>query len=413
MPRTFRSTRAATQLVWAGETDSPHDAHHASQPPLYRTASFSHPDLDEWLDIALGRKHGHNYTRNTNPTVQVFEEKVRVVEGGEAATAFATGMAAVSGTLFALLKPGDRVVSIRDSYGGTSRLFLEFLPRVGVDVALCDTTDHVAIEAEIGKGCRLLYLETPTNPTLKVVDIARLARAGHHAGAIVVTDNTFATPVNCNPLALGADLVVHSATKYLGGHEDAMGGVLCGKRELVDEVFRYREITGASLAPDAAYLLYRGMKTLALRVRQQNESALAIANFLSEHPNVASVNYPGLPTDPGHEIASRQMRGFGGLLSFQLPGGLKTVAPFLKRLQFAQCAPSLGGVQTYVGPPATTSHVECTPAQRAKLGIPEGLLRYSVGIEDTADLIDDLRQALRGVPKARRRAATTARIRKK
>ncbi|MFN8571188.1 MAG: cystathionine gamma-synthase family protein [Gemmatimonadaceae bacterium] len=397
MSRKFPSTHTATQLVWAGETDPPRDPHHASQPPLYRTASFSHPDLDEWLAIAAGRKPGHNYTRNTNPTVQVFEEKVRVVEGAEAATAFSTGMAAVSGTLFALLKPGDRVVSIRDSYGGTSRLFLEFLPRIGVHVTLCHTTDHAEIEAEIAKGCRLLYLETPTNPTLKVVDIKRLAKAGHKAGAIVVTDNTFATPVNCNPLALGADLVVHSATKYLGGHEDAMGGVLCGKKDLVEEVFRYREITGASLAPDAAYLLFRGMKTLALRVRQQNASALAIATFLSKHPRVASVHYPGLPTDPGFEIARRQMRGFGGLLSFQLPGGLETVGPFLQRLQFAQCAPSLGGVQTYVGPPATTSHVECTPAQRAKLGIPEGLLRYSVGIEETSDLIDDLRQALEAV----------------
>jgi cystathionine gamma-synthase len=339
----------------------------------------------------------------------VFEEKVRSAEGAEAATAFATGMAAVSNSLFALLAPGDRVVSIRDSYGGTSRLFLEFLPRIGVKVALCATTDHDAIEAEVARGCTLLYLETPTNPTLKVVDIARLARAGHARGAVVVCDNTFATPINCNPIALGADLVVHSATKYLGGHEDAMGGVLCGKRALVETVFRYREITGASLAPDNAYLLLRGMKTLALRVRQQNASALAIARFLRDHPGVASVNYPGLESDPGHEIASRQMRGFGGLLSFQLPGGLDEVGRFLSRLQLAHCAPSLGGVQTFVGPPATTSHVECTPAQRAKLGIPEGLLRYSVGIEDTDDLLEDLQRALRALrPRGAARGAASS-----
>jgi len=240
----------------------------------------------------------------------------------------------------------------------------------------------------------VLYLETPTNPTLKVVDIERLARAGHAAGAVVVVDNTFATPINTSPLELGADLVLHSATKFLGGHEDALGGVLCGTPALVERVFRYREVTGAALSAGAAYLLIRGLKTLALRVERQNASALTIASFLSRHPQVTAVYYPGLPSHPGYEIATRQMRGFGGVLSFALEGDLDAVRRILPRLKLAHCAPSLGGVQTFIGPPATTSHCECTPEQRAAMGIPEGLLRYSVGIEATEDLLQDLEQAL-------------------
>ncbi len=244
-------------------------------------------------------------------------------------------------------------------------------------------------------GCRLLYLESPTNPTVKVVDIARLAAAGKQAGAIVVVDNTFATPINQNPLQLGADLVLHSATKYLGGHADALGGVVCGKKQWSDAVYHYREINGATLDPMAAYLLLRGMKTLHLRIRQQNESALAIARFLESHPAVETVYYPGLASHPGHEIACRQMRGFGGMLSFMLKeNSFDAVRRLLPRLRYAHCAANLGAVETIVGPPATTSHVECTAQERARMGIPESLVRYSTGIEDTADLIADLEQAL-------------------
>ncbi len=387
------SAALATQAVWAGESRRELWGN-ATQVPVTHSASFGYPDLDEWLAVVRGEKPGHNYSRNTNPTVAVFEEKMRILERAGAATAFATGMAAVSNTLLSLLAPGDRVVSIKDTYGGTNRMFSEFLPRQKVDVALTDTIDHERLEAEIAKGCQVLYLETPTNPTLKVVDIERLARAGHAVGAVVVVDNTFATPINTSPLELGADLVVHSATKFLGGHEDALGGVLCGTPALVERVFRYREVTGAALSAGAAYLLIRGLKTLALRVERQNASALTIANFLSRHPRVTAVYYPGLPSHPGHEIATRQMRGFGGVLSFALEDDLDAVRRILPRLKLAHCAPSLGGVQTFIGPPATTSHCECTPEQRAAMGIPEGLLRYSVGIEATEDLLQDLEQAL-------------------
>lgn len=383
---------SSTLSVWAGEGESLVQG--ATQVPVVYSAAYGYPDVDAWLDVALGRKPGHIYSRNTNPTVHAFEEKVRILEGAEAATSFATGMAAVSNTLFALLGPGDRVVSVKDTYGGTNRLFLDFLPRVGVEVELCDISDHEQIEAAIAQGCRLVYLETPTNPTLKVMDIARLASAAHEAGAIVVTDNTFATPINQNPLALGADLVLHSATKFLGGHADALGGVVCGGPELVARVFHYREITGATLDPMAAYLLIRGMKTLALRIGRQNESALRITQWLQEQPAVAAVYYPGLATHLHHDVAARQMRGYGGVLSFMLQGGFEAVKRVLPRLRLAHRAANLGAVETVAGPPATTSHVECTAEEREAMGIPEGLIRYSVGIEDAGDLIADLTQAL-------------------
>ncbi len=382
----------STLAVWAGETEPQPQG--STQVPVVYSAAFGYPDVDTWMEVALGRKPGHIYSRNTNPTVSAFEEKVRSLEGAPAATSFATGMAAISNTLFALLSPGDRIVSVKDTYGGTSKIFLEFLPRFGIQTELCDTTDHDRIEAAVARGCRMVYLESPTNPTLKILDIARLSAAAHSAGAIVIADNTFATPINQNPLQLGADLVVHSATKFLGGHADALGGALCGDRELVARVYHFREINGATLDPMAAYLLIRGIKTLPLRIRQQNESALRIAKWLQTHPAVAAVYYPGLPTHTHHDIARRQMRGFGGVLSFMLRGGFDAVKHVLPRLRLAHRAANLGAVETIAGPPATTSHVECTPEEREAMGIPEGLIRYSVGIEDPVDLIADLSQAL-------------------
>lgn len=384
---------AATLSVWGGEEESLVQG--ATEVPIVYSAAYGYPDVDTWLDVALGRTPGHIYSRNTNPTVEAFENKVRLLEGADAATSFASGMAAISNTLFTLLSPGDRIVSVKDSYGGTNKLFLEFLPRFGIRADLCDTTDHEQIEAAVAKGCKVVYLETPTNPTLKIMDIARLAAAGHRAGAVVVADNTFATPINQSPLALGADLVIHSATKFLGGHADALGGVVCGGRELVGRIYHFREITGAALDPMAAFLLIRGMKTLHLRIKQQNESALAIARWLQGQPAVAAVYYPGLETHLHHDVARRQMRGFGGVLSFMLKGGFEAVKRVLPELRLARRAANLGAVETIAGPPATTSHVECTAEEREAMGIPEGLVRYSVGIEDTSELIADLERALK------------------
>ncbi|MFZ0012502.1 MAG: cystathionine gamma-synthase family protein [Acidimicrobiia bacterium] len=384
-----------TLAVWGGEDRYLVDR--ATQVPVVHSVSFGYEDLDDWLAVATGEAEGHIYGRNTNPTVAVFEEKVRLLEGGEAATSASTGMAAISNSLHALLAPGKRVVSVKDTYGGTSKVFTDFLPAYGVEVELCDTTDFDAVEAELAKGCDVLYLESPTNPTLKVIDLTRLTRAGHDAGAVVIVDNTFATPINQNPLDLGADLVVHSATKFLGGHADALGGVVVGSGDLIETVYHYREINGATLDPMAAYLLLRGMKTLQLRVERQGQNAMEIARYLEGHPKVSVVNYPGLASHPQHEIARRQMRGFGGMLSFSIGDDLDAVRKFLPHLHLAHAAANLGSVETIVGPPATTSHVEVPAHERAALGIPEGLVRYSTGIEDVSDLLADLESALAAI----------------
>ena len=265
---------------------------------------------------------------------------------------------------------------------------------MNIDVELCNTTDVDQMETEVRKGCTMLYLETPTNPTIKIVDIKRLSAIAHEVGALVVVDNTFATPINQNPLSLGADIVLHSASKYLGGHADALGGVICGSQKLVKQVYHYREINGATLSPMDAYSFIRGMKTLKLRIDRQNENAMAVAKWLEQHPSVDQVNYPGLESHPGHDIAKQQMSGFGGMLSFSVKGGLDAIKIFLPKLKFAHRAANLGCVETVVGPPVTTSHVECSAEERAAAGIPEGMVRYSAGIEDIEDLLADLEQAL-------------------
>ena len=385
----------STKSIWGGEQE--HELYERStQVPVVHSVSFAYKDIDTWHKVALGEEQGHIYSRNTNPTVRAFEDKVKELEGAEAATSFSSGMAAISNTLGTFLKPGDRIVSIKDSYGGTNVIFNEFLPPLNIDVCLCETSDHEQILSEITKGCKVLYLETPTNPTVKITDIKNLSAAAKKVGALVVVDNTFATPINQNPLELGADIVLHSASKYLGGHADALGGVICGNKDLVHKVYHYREINGATLAPMDAYSLLRGMKTLKLRVERQNESAMIIAKFLENHPSVEQVNYPGLPSHPGHKIAKEQMKGgFGGMLSFSVKGGLNSIKTFLPKLKYAHMAANLGCVETVVGPPVTTSHVECTAEERKAAGIPEGLVRYSTGIEDVEDLIADLEQALK------------------
>lgn len=384
-----------TRSVWAGEKE--YLAHGATQVPVVHSVAYGYDDMDEWYEVAIGNKKGHIYGRNTNPTVQAFEDKVKDLEGAEAATSFSTGMAAISNTLSTFLFPGDRIVSIKDTYGGTNKIFTEFLPALNIDVELCETGNHEAIEAEIAKGCKILYLETPTNPTVKITDIERMVKAGHDVGALVIVDNTFATPINQNPLQFGVDLVIHSATKFLGGHADALGGLVCGKGELVEKIYHYREINGATMDPMAAYLILRGLKTLHLRVRKQCENAMKVAKYLQTQDLVEEVFYPGLENHPGHEIAKRQMDDFGGMFSFALKGGVETIRQLLPKLKYAHKAANLGAVETTVGPSRTTSHVECTPEERAAMGIPEGLVRYSAGIEDVEDLIEDLDHAFQSI----------------
>jgi len=385
----------STKSIWGGEQE--HELYERStQVPVVHSVSFGYKDIETWHKVALEESQGFIYSRNANPTVRAFEDKVKELEGAQAATSFSSGMAAISNTLATFLTPGERIVSIKDSYGGTNVIFNEFLPPLNIDVSLCETGDYEQIETEIAKGCKVLYLETPTNPTIKITDIERLSIAAKKVGALVVVDNTFATPINQTPLELGADIVLHSASKYLGGHADALGGVICGNKDLVKKVHHYREINGATLAPMDAYSLLRGMKTLKLRVQRQNESAMMIAKYLQSHPAVDQVNYPGLESHPGHDIAKKQMiGGYGGMLSFSVKGGLEAIKKFLPKLEYAHMAANLGCVETVVGPPFTTSHVECSAEERMAAGIPEGLVRYSTGIEDVEDLIADLDQAFK------------------
>jgi cystathionine gamma-synthase len=363
-------------------------------PPIVENAAFAFPDLETWRAVAVHERSGDTYGRNSNPTERQFEAKMAALEGAEAGLSFATGMAAIHTTLMALLSPGDRAVSIRDAYGATYLHFTQILPRFGIECVVCDTLDEAGLLAAIGAGCQLVYMETPTNPLLRVVDLAKLSAAAHEVGAQVVVDNTFATPINQQPIALGADLVIHSATKYLGGHNDLLAGVVVGSSLLIGEIYRYRELTGPGMDPRRAHALLRSLKTLALRVERQNANALAMARYLESHPKIGAVHYPGLESHPGHQVAQSQMSGFGGVLSFEVPGGLAAIGRLLPALKYAYMAPNLGQVETIVGPPALTSHVELTPEARAASGVPEGLVRYAAGIEDFADLRSDMEAAL-------------------
>jgi cystathionine gamma-synthase len=383
----------STRCVHTGRSIDP--STHTMNVPIMENAAFAYESLESWQEAALGKKFGDIYSRNSNPTVRAFNKKMAALEGAEEATDFSTGMAAINTALFALLSPGQRAVTIKDAYGATYLHFKEILPRLGIPCDLCETNDEKAILAAIAKGCDILYLETPTNPLLKVVDLKKLFAAAHKVGAITMTDNTFATPINQHPIALGADLVIHSATKFIGGHNDLLAGVVCGKSGLVKKIYRYRELTGPSLDPHRAALLLRSLKTLALRIERQNKNALTMARFLEKHSKVLSVNYPGLESHPMHKVAKKQMPGgYGGVLSFEIVGGLKAVARVLPRLKYAYMAANLGQVDTVVGPPSVTSHVECTEEERRAAGIPEGLIRYSVGIEDIEDLVTDMDKAL-------------------
>ena len=387
----WEKIKPETKAVWAGETEP--FPYNSTQAPTISSVAFSYKNMSEWLDVAKGTKKGHIYGRNTNPTVEFLENKIALLEKAESAVAFSSGMAAISNTLFALLKPKDRVIVGRDTYGGTSKIFMEYLPKFNIDVQFCDTNNAEKFKLEIKKNCNLLYLETPTNPTLKIQDIRKLSSIAKKSQAITVVDNTLSTPINQNPLELGADIVLHSATKFLCGHSDALGGLVCGNKEVIDRIFHFREINGACLDPNPAYLILRGMKTLALRMNKHNENALELANWLCDHDKIEDVFYPGLNNHKGAEIAKKQMSGYGGVLSFSVKDE-KMIPIFISNLSFAHAAAHLGSIDTIVGPPKTTSHVENTSRERAELGIPSNLIRCSVGIEHIDDIKNDFNQAL-------------------
>ena len=387
----WKKIKTETKAIWAGETEP--FPFNATQAPTVNSVAFNYDDMDEWMSVAKGLRKGHIYGRNTNPTVEILERKIAILEKAESATAFSSGMAAISNTLFALLKPKDRVIVGKDTYGGTSKIFMDYLPKFDIDVQFCDTTNTEEFKAEINKKCSLLYLETPTNPTLKLQNIQKLSIIAKKSQSLVVVDNTLSTPINQNPLELGADIVLHSATKFLCGHSDALGGLACGNKEIIEKIFHFREINGACLDPHPAYLILRGMKTLALRMNKHNENALELAQWLSKHDMIEKVFYPGLDTHEGSEIAQQQMKGYGGVLSFSIKDE-KKIPNFISNLTFAHAAAHLGSLDTIVGPPKTTSHVENSAEERIQLGIPNNLIRCSVGIEHIDDIKNDFDQAL-------------------
>jgi len=365
--------------------------------PLYNHSTFGFHSTQALLDVVEGRKEGNFYTRyGLNPTIRAVERKLALIEGGELAFVFSSGMAAESATFLTHCKAGDNIVCIGDVYGGTFELLSVNLPSLGIQTTFLLGAEVNRLREAITDHTRIVFFETPTNPNMEVLDIAAIARTARAAGALTVVDNTFASPVNQNPLALGADIVIHSTTKYLGGHSDLTGGAVIGPKALVEPIWLWRKNLGQMMAPEVAYLLARSLRTLTVRVHQQNATANAVAQFLSMHPKVLKVNYPGLADFPGHAVAARQMQGFGGMVSFVYDGDAAATASVVDRLRVFTIAASLGGADSLVTQPITTTHHGMTSEERARRGIVDGMVRLSCGLEDTEDLIADLRQAFAG-----------------
>lgn len=389
-----KSAGFSTRCVHAGEINDQFGAPHT---PLYKTTTFKFDSTAGMLDVIEGRRPGYLYTRyGTNPSITSVEAKLAGIEQAECALAFSSGMAAISATLLA---HGERgVICVGEVYGGTWEFMSVQLVALGRKVQFVAANDEAALVRCLKDDASLCYFETPSNPLLEVVDIRRTAELAHQYGAVVAIDSTFATPVNQQPLTMGADIVIHSATKYLGGHSDLTGGMVAGSEAMLKPFRIWRKNLGHCMAPETAQLLARSLATLEIRVSRQNTSALRIAQRLSSHSAIEQVYYPGLTSFAGHEIAKRQMRGYGGMLSIAISGRPESAVQVVDRLQLFSIAPSLGGVESLVTQPCLTSHRDMTAAMRAQRGIGDNLIRLSVGIEDADDLEADLLQALADVP---------------
>jgi cystathionine beta-lyase/cystathionine gamma-synthase len=381
----------STRAIHTGE--APPGVNGPVVPPIVQSATFTFADANELKEWAEGRSKADIYTRYGNPTLRLAGEKLAELEEADAALVTASGMAAISSALLACVKAGEEIVATRSLYGGTYRLMRDFFPRWGITVRFVDT-DLRGIEELITPRTRVLYTESPTNPTLRIVDLRKAARLARRNGLVSMVDNTFASPAFQKPVRFGFDLVLHSATKYLGGHSDIVAGAVAGRTDLVDATRRTMIALGGSLDPGAAYLLIRGMRTLELRARRSERNAFALAKFLETHPKVGRVHYPGLPSHPDHVLARSLMSGFGGMLAFDLKGGLPAARKFADRIRLFRLAASLGGVESLAILPVYSSHHKMSARELAAAGVTTGTVRVSVGIEDPADLIADLRQAL-------------------
>lgn len=381
----------ATRAIHGGEIKTGLNAPVAV--PIVRSSNFTFASTAEMKRWAEGKSKAYIYTRYGNPTLAVAEAKIADLENGEAAVVTASGSAAISSALLSLLQSGDELIATRQLYGGSYRLMRDILPRMGIH-AHHVPADLQGAEKLVNKKTRAIYVETPTNPTLGLVDLKKVVALARKYKLVSVIDNTFATPILQKPLDLGFDLVVHSATKYLAGHSDIVTGAVAGSWERVKKVREIMIALGGSMDPDAAYLLIRGLKTLPLRVQAQCRSALAVARFLEAHPKIARVHYPGLPSHPHHQLAKRQMKGFGGMLAFELKGGLAAARRFCDRAKIFLLAASLGGVESLIVLPIYTSHHRMNPSELAAAGVSPGTVRMSIGLEEPRDLLADLRQAL-------------------
>ena len=364
--------------------------------PVHLTATYKFENSDDLIDV-VQHHSGYIYSRWHNPSVVTVENELARLEGYDRALGFGSGMAAITTALMANIQAGRRIVATREIYGATLEFLNDVLPQFDVETVFvnCWKTEHLL--AEIEKGPAVLYLETPTNPLLRVADIKPLTQAAHQKGVVVMLDSTFASPINLHPVDLDVDIVLHSATKYIGGHHDITAGFACCNQRHYDRLWTYRKIFGGIMDPMTAFLALRGIQTLELRIQRHNENAMQIATFLEQHPKIKTVNYPGLSSHPDHDIAQRQLTGFGGMLSFEVNGDFDSTKLFMDRLEVIKLATSLGGVTSLANQPITNTHVALSPENRAKAGISESLVRLSVGIEDVDLLIDDLSQALDAV----------------
>ncbi len=384
----------ATRAIHEGY--QPMDHQGALVPPVYMTSTYAFPDIANGGDRFAGEQDGYIYGRLGNPTQALLEERLASLEGAEAALATSSGMGAITSAIWSLVKSGDEILADKTLYGCTFAFFQHGLSKFGVKVIYVDFTDPMAVAEALSERTKLVYFETPSNPNNRLVDIAALADIAHSRDVCVMVDNTYCTPYLQQPLSLGADLVVHSATKYLGGHGDLVAGAVVGSRERIDQI-RFeglKDMTGSVIAPMDAFLIMRGLKTLELRMDRHCASAQSVAQQLEAHPAVQSIQYPGLSSFAQHELAKRQMRDFGGMIAFELRGGMEAGVRFMDALQLVTRAVSLGDAETLVQHPASMTHSPYTPEERAEFGISEGLVRLSVGLETLADIQTDLEQAL-------------------
>lgn len=399
--KTRQSLGVSTRAVHAGEIRF--NPYTAITTPIVQTSTFIFRNTDEIKRLATGAKDRYEYGRYGHPTQYAAEGKLAALEGAEDAVLFSSGMSALTTTLYALLRTGDHLIITDDAYKRTLDFCKICLPRFGINCTVVKMGDYAAIKRAIRKNTRIFMSESPTNPYLNIMDLERLMGIFRGRGVTVISDSTFATPYNQRPLEFGVHLVIHSATKYLGGHNDLLAGVVLGAKKLTEPIREYLKITGGVIDANSSYLLIRGLKTFALRMRQHNAAGQAVAEFLEAHPAVTRVYYPGLPSHPHHEIAVKQMRGFGGVVTFEVKNDTRYVHRFLSALQLIRIGPSLGGAESLITHPASISYYKCTRAQRLRLGITDGLIRLAVGIEDAADIIADLDAALDAASRSRSR----------